>query len=67
MVEDFLVVLELTSNQLHKADLTKISERLRGLAREVSSLSKGQPNLETRIECIQKELKSIGGLLRGIE
>ena len=60
------LTFDLTDNQARKLDLAEISERLRGLAHEVSSLSQRRPDLSKRIEGIQQELKCIGGLLRGI-
>ncbi len=60
------LTFDLTDNQARKLDLAEISDRLRGLAHEVSSLSQGQPDLSNCIKGIQQELKSIGGLLRGI-
>ncbi len=66
-VEELVALMfDLTDNQARKLDLAKLSGRLRGLAHEVSSLSQTQPDLSKRIEKIQQDLKSIGGLLRGI-
>ncbi len=62
-----MTVLELVRDQADKADRAHIGGRLRGLAREMSSLSTTQPHFRSRLEDIQKELKSIGSLLRGTE
>lgn len=61
------LILDLTEDQIVKADTVEISERLQDLAREVIGLSQTQPDFSKRIKHIQKELRSIGGSLHGIE
>ncbi len=61
------LILDLTEDQIIKLGTVEISGRLQGLAREVRSLSQTQPDFSKRIRHIQKELRSIGGSLHGIE
>ncbi len=61
------LILDLTEDQIVKPDFAEISGRLQGLAYQVSSLSQRPPDFSKRVKRIQKELRSVGGLLHGIE
>ncbi len=61
------LILDLTEDQIVKTDFVEISEKLQDLAHQVIGLSQRQPDFSKRIKRIQLELRSVGGLLRGIE
>ena len=61
------LILDLTEDQIVKTEFVEISGRLQDLAYQVSRLSQRQPDFLMHIKRIQLELRSVGGLLRGIE
>ena len=54
-------------DQVRKLEFAEISERLRGLARDVSSLSETQPDFSEHMRDTHKELKSIIYRLRELK
>ena len=61
------LILDLTEDQIVKPSFAEISGRLQDLVYQVRSLSQRQPDFSKRIKRIQMELRSVGGLLHGIE
>lgn len=49
------------------SELTKLSQRLRGMAQDLRLLSEKQPDYTQRLRRLEKELRSASQRMRGIQ